>query len=161
MDDDVTGFVNIQYINPLLESTVTVLSTMAMIDAIPGKPALKSNDTPLGAVTGIIDLKSSEASGSLAISFSRPAILDITARMLGEQLDAIDDTVVDVVGEITNMITGNAKRIFSEHGLEFELTLPSTIVGQSQPIVHSAGGQPILLPFSSAAGDIFVEVCFS
>lgn len=115
----------------------------------------------MGVITGLIDLQSEQTRGSLAISFSQPAILDITARMLGEQLDSIDETVIDVVGEITNMITGNAKRIFSENGLEFELTLPSTIVGQDKPLVHSVEGKPIVLPFSSPAGDIFVEVCFS
>lgn len=152
---------NIQYINPLLESTVTVLSTMAMVDAVPGKPQLKTGDGPMGDITGLIDLQGRETRGSLAISFSRRAILDITARMLGEQLDTIDDTVIDVVGEITNMITGNAKRIFSENGLDFELTLPSTIVGRDQSIVHSVEGNPIVLPFSSPAGEIFVEVCFN
>lgn len=152
---------NVKYINPLLESTVTVLSTMAMIEATPGKPHLKANGLPLGEVTGLIDFKSDQAQGSLAISFSERAILDITKRLLGEQLDSIDETVVDVVGEITNMITGNAKRLFSEDGLDFELTLPSTLVGRSEPLQHSVKGQPIVLPFSSVAGDIYVEVCFA
>lgn len=152
---------NIKYINPLLESTVTVLSTMAMIEATPGKPSVKDGSTTLGDVTGLIDLKSEDTHGSLAIGFSKHAILDITARMLGEELDSIDETVIDVAGEITNMITGNAKRLFSESGLEFELTRPSTIVGLEQPLKHSVKGSTILLPFTCNAGNIYVEVCFA
>lgn len=151
---------NVKYINVLLESTVTVLSTMAMVDAKPGKPKVKSGQSPLGDVTGVIDLSGEAAQGSLAISFSKDAILDITEKMLGEESTSIDDTVVDVVGEITNMITGSAKRLFSEQGLEFDLTRPSTMVGQDTPIKHSVSGDPILLPLSTPAGDIYLELCF-
>lgn len=151
---------NVKYINVLLESTVSVLSTMAMVEATPGKPAVKSSQSPLGDITGIIDLSGQSAQGSLAISFSEAAILDITEKMLGEQSSAIDDTVVDVVGEITNMITGSAKRLFSEQGLEFDLTRPSTLVGQDQPLNHSVEGQPILLPLNTPAGEIYLELCF-
>ena len=81
--------------------------------------------------------------------------------MLGEHLNTIDDTVVDVVGEITNMVIGNAKRLYSEQGLEFALTLPSMSVGQEQPLKHSVMGTPIVLPFTTAAGDFYLELCFS
>ncbi len=112
-------------------------------------------------MTGRIDLNGEQTQGSLAISFSETAILDIMERMLGERSQSIDDTVVDVVGEITNMITGSAKRLFSEQGVEFNLTLPSTSIGQEHPLRHSVNGQPILLPFCTGAGKIYVEVCIA
>ncbi len=152
---------NVKYINPLLESTVTVLSTMAMVEVTPGKPSIKEGQQVLGDVTGMIDLAGDDVNGSLAISFTEPAILDITEKMLGESVNSIDDTVVDVVGEITNMITGSAKRIYSEQGMEFDLTLPSTMVGNSKPLQHSVKGEPIILPFNTNAGVFYVELCFS
>jgi chemotaxis protein CheX len=152
---------NVKYINPLLESTITVLSTMAMVSVTAGVPRVKKGDKPMGEVTAMIDLAGSEANGSLAISFSAPAILDITKKMLGDDLNSIDDTIVDVVGEITNMITGSAKRIYSDQGMEFDLTLPSMTVGQDSSIKHAVEGIPILLPFSTEAGEFFVELCFN
>ncbi len=152
---------NVKYINPLLESTVTVLSTMAMVDVTHGKPSLKSDAHPLGDITGMIDLAGKDAQGSLAISFSTAAILDITEKMLGETVDSINDTVIDVVGEITNMITGSAKRIYSEQGMEFDLTRPSMTIGTDEPLQHSVNGNPILLPFHTDAGKFYVELCFS
>ena len=128
---------NVKYINPLLESTVTVLSTMAMVEVTPGKPSIKKGKMPLGDVTAMIDLAGDQIQGSLAISFSKPAILDITEKMLGESVSSIDEVVIDVVGEITNMITGSAKRIYSEQGMEFDLTLPSMTVGNDTPLTHS------------------------
>lgn len=152
---------NVKYINPLLESTLTVLSTMAMVDAKAGKPSIKQGTNALGDVTGMIDLSGAEGSGSLAISFSASAILDITDKMLGEKIATINDVVIDVVGEITNMITGNAKRIYSEQGMDFNLTLPSTSVGSNQPLKHSVNGDTILLPFTTEAGEFFMELCFN
>lgn len=152
---------NVKHINPLLESTATVLSTMAMVEVTPGKPSVKESKQALGDVTGMIDLAGDDSNGSLSISFSEAAILSITQNMLGETLNEIDETVVDVVGEITNMITGSAKRIYSEQGMEFELTRPSMLVGQDQMIEHTVEGTTIVLPFSIEAGDFFVEVCFN
>ena len=81
--------------------------------------------------------------------------------MLGESLDSIDETVADVVGEITNMITGGAKRIYSEQGMEFDLTRPSTVIGKENPVQHTVEGTTILMPFSTSSGEFYVEVCFN
>jgi chemotaxis protein CheX len=150
----------VKYINPLLESTLSVLSTMAMVEAKMGKPSVKQGSNTLGDITGMIDLSGADANGSLAISFSQAAILDITNKMLGEKITTIDDTVIDAVGEITNMITGNAKRIYAEQGIDFNLTQPSTTLGYDLPLNHSVTGDIILLPFTTDAGKFFLEFCF-
>jgi chemotaxis protein CheX len=152
---------NVKYINPLLESTLSVLSTMAMIEAKPGKPSLKEGTHTLGDVTGLIDLsENGQTRASLAIGFSADAIYEIGKNMLGEEMTSIDDAAVDMVGELTNMITGAAKRIYAEQGLEFELTLPKTTVGSGTPIEHSVPGNAIVLPFSTGKGQLYVELCF-
>jgi len=151
---------NVKFMNPILESTLNVLSTMAMVEVSPGQPSVKTSELPLGDVTGLIDFKGDGMKGSLAISFSDKAIFDIGEKMLGDKMDTIDESVVDLVGEITNMITGSAKRIYSEQGIEFDLTIPKTLVGQDQTIKHSTEGQAIYLPFNTAAGEFFVEFCF-
>ena len=134
---------------------------MAMIEATPGKPTIKQGVNTLGDITGMIDLSGPEANSSLAISFSTAAILDITNKMLGEEITTIDDTVIDLVGEITNIITGNAKRLYSEQGMDFNLTLPSTHVGNDLPLNHSVSGDILVLPFTIDAGEFFLEFCFS
>jgi chemotaxis protein CheX len=148
-------------INPLLESTINVLTTMAMVDITSGKPCVKEHNGALGDISAIMDLTGSDKKGSLCISFSSAAILAISNNMLGEQLNSIDDTIADVVGEITNMITGSAKRIYSEQGIDFELTRPTTLIGNDQAIIHSVEGTTIVLPFAIEAGTFYVEVCFS
>jgi len=81
-------------------------------------------------------------------------------KMLGESLDSIDGTVRDVVGEITNMVSGGAKKVLSEKGYKFEMAIPTTITGKSHSITHKTKGAIIVVPFTTEAGNFFVEVCF-
>ncbi|MBL4827952.1 MAG: chemotaxis protein CheX [Spongiibacteraceae bacterium] len=151
---------NAKYINPLLESTVSVLSTMATVIAKPGKPFPKEGHTALGDITSMINLsENGQTKASLAISFSQEAALDIAQNMLGDRSDKIEPSTVDMVGELTNMITGSAKRLYADLGHDFELTLPHTCVGHDKPVKHSIDGETIVIPFSTNAGNFYVELC--
>ncbi|MES9965861.1 MAG: chemotaxis protein CheX [Sedimenticola sp.] len=150
-----------ELINPFLESIKDVLSTMANMEVTPGTPCLKNGNVAKGDVTGLIGLAGDGGKGSLAISFSEPVILEVTERMLGEKISHINETVTDCVGEITNIVTGGAKRILSEKGYEFDLAIPGVVAGKDHVISHRSKGNTILLPFTAGPGSFFVEVCFS
>lgn len=151
---------NIEFVNPFLVSTVKVLATMANTKATPGKPFIKTDKSARGDVTGIVGLRGAQAKGSLAITFTEPAILHIYAEMLGENAKEVDASVVDCVGEITNMITGGAKAILSEKGYKFELAIPTMIAGKDHAIFHKTMGKVICIPFETPAGSFSLEVCF-
>ncbi|MBA4374184.1 MAG: chemotaxis protein CheX [Thermodesulfovibrio sp.] len=150
---------NVEFINPFLESIIKVLATMANTEAIPGKPFLKSDKSAKGDVTGVIGLTGDKARGSLAITFTEPAVLHIISQMLGEEIKVVDGEVADGVGEITNMVTGGAKKILSEKGYIFSMAIPTTIIGKNHSISHQTNGRIVCIPFETAAGSFFVEVC--
>jgi chemotaxis protein CheX len=101
-----------------------------------------------------------QTKGTMAVTFTTPVILSITERMLGDKLDTIDDTVTDMVGELTNMVTGGAKKILSEKGYRFDMALPTVISGKDHVVTHISKGPIIVVPFSTEAGDFFVELSF-
>ncbi len=105
---------DVEFINPFLISIQNVLKTMAQLEAKPGTPALKTNEIACGDVTGLIGMAGKQTKGTLAITFSESTILEITKRMLGEEEKSINDTVTDMAGEITNMVTGGAKKLLNE-----------------------------------------------
>lgn len=151
---------NVEFVNPILESMLNVLATMAQLEARPGKPALKDGDVSHGEVSGIIGMVGARAKGSVAISFTRPVIFDIVRRMVGEEPTTIDETVTDLVGEITNMVSGGAMRILGERGYVFDMALPAVVSGKNHLIHHRSKGQKIILPFAVDTGEFFVELCF-
>ena len=94
---------DVRFINPFLEGTVTVIKTMAFLEPVAGKPYLKKDNLAKGDISGIIGL-TGKVRGSLALSFSEPCILKIVSNMLGEEMTGITGDIKDAVGEITNMI---------------------------------------------------------
>lgn len=149
-----------EFINPFLDSIVNVLETMAGVKVTPGKPHRKFEDAAAGDVTGLIGMASSEIRGSLAITFSSEAIFDVVKRMLGEEVREINSTVTDLVGEITNMVTGGAKRLLEEMGYDFDMAIPAVVAGKNHRISHKSGGPKIIIPFFIDAGKFYVEICF-
>ncbi len=149
-----------KFINPFSESLVNILATMAMLKVKPGSPAIKTDETAHGDVTGLIGMTGEQAKGSFAVTFTEPVILEITRRMLGEEVNVIDDTVTDMVGEITNMVTGGAKKFLSEKGYRFDMAIPAVIAGPNHLIRHTSGQPVIIVTFSTDAGEFFIETCF-
>ena len=149
-----------KFINPVLTSMVNVLSTMAQMEPKPGKPSLKDDSQARGVVSAVISMDGSKAKGSLAISFSKPVILDIVKRMLRQEVDEVDDMAKDLTGELSNMVLGGAKALLEEEGYDFGLSLPAVISGPDHVIEHAVDGPKILLPFTTDAGDFYVEICF-
>lgn len=148
------------FINPFLHAMINVLRTMCNLQPQVGKPILKEDNIARVVVTGFIDLMGEKTAGSMAISFSEPVAIDLVERMLGERPTKINSTVEDLVGEITNMVSGGAKKILSEEGYNFYLSQPVTFVGEGHKILHSVYGPKILIPFHVESGDFVVEVCF-
>ena len=152
---------NVKFINPLLESTIRVLNTMAFMEIEPGKPQIKKDKTVNGDVTGLIDLKGAGISGWMALSFEKATILGVVKNMLGDDLDDIDETVADCVGEITNMVTGGAKADYANLDIDIDLARPVVLVGRDQELECSQPGQSILLPFRAACGTLCLEFFFN
>jgi chemotaxis protein CheX len=119
------------------------------------------NDTAPGVVTGLIDMVCKETTGSLAISFSKPVVLEIAKNMLRINTEVIDDMVQALVGEMANMMAGGAKAIFEQQGYNFYLTLPSVLAGENHKIKHGIDGVTILFPFTTNAGEFYVEACLN
>jgi len=109
---------NVEFINPFLSSLINVLSTMAQTQLKPGKPRIKTDEIACGDVSGLIGMVGPQTRGSFSITFDEGLALTIMERMLGERPDTIDEEVTDMVGEITNMVTGGAKNLLGEKGVK-------------------------------------------
>jgi chemotaxis protein CheX len=152
---------NVAFINPFLEGMVNVLKTMAFTEPKPGKPFLKKHGEPSkGDVTGIVGL-TGPVKGSVAVSFSEAAILRVVSNMFGEEFTTINREVEDAVGELSNMICGDARRALGDQGYQFQASIPAVITGAGHKITHSVPGPSIVIPFTiDGEHKFFVEACF-
>lgn len=150
---------NVALINPFLKAAANVLKTMALTEPKPGKPFLKQkNELSQGDVTGVVGLTGT-VNGSFALSFSEPAILHVVSNMFGEPCQSINPEVEDAVGELSNMICGDARRLLQEAGYDFQGSIPVVISGKGHRICPAFPGPSIVMPFSISDGaSFFVEV---
>jgi len=149
---------DVRFINAFLNGTLNVLKTMAFVEPKPGKPYLKKDALASGDVSGIIGLTGS-ATGSMALSFSEGAIFKIVSNMLGEQIKKINNDITDAVGEITNMVSGAARKELEPLGLNVLAAIPTVVLGKGHSIKHVLGGPSIIIPFEIEEGPFVVDVC--
>ncbi|MFM2484773.1 chemotaxis protein CheX [Celerinatantimonas yamalensis] len=149
-----------KFVNPFLSSLLNVVSTMAQLDLKPQAPRLKKDDVARGDVSGVIGMIGPTTKGSFSISFDKSLALEVMSRMVGERPASINAEVTDMVGEITNMVTGGAKRLLAVQGYEFNMATPIVVAGPGHTIQHKTDGPKILMEFSSDFGGATIEICF-
>ena len=148
---------DVQLINPFIEATINVLTTMARITPQASAPQLKVDNRTWGIVTGVIGMAGDKVSGNLCVSFDKESALEIVGNMFGEPFTAINEEIVDAVGEITNMITGGTKKLLAEKGYKFEMATPMMIKGRDVELRFLGGSPVIQVPFATSKGKFVVE----
>ena len=149
-----------EFVNPFLVSLLHVISTMAQLDLKAGAPRKKNDELARGDVSGLIGMVGPQTRGSFSITFDKGLALEIMRRMLGEAPETINEEVTDMVGEITNMDTGGAKRMLAEKGYDFNMASPVVVSGPSHTISHKTDSTKLLMPFESEYGRATIEICF-
>lgn len=152
--------INVEFINPFIEATRTVFQTMAGIAVERKRLFLKNDYQMLGDISGVMGLSGS-ASGSVVISLPTRLAIEMVSKMLGEAPgETLTPEVSDGVGEIINMISGQAKASLAKTKYHFQISIPTVVMGEHHEITHRQGTPNIVVLFESEAGDTFaIQVC--
>lgn len=144
-------------INPFINATLNVLETMAFTKPETGKPYLKKDDVAQGDVSGVIGF-TGETNGTVTITFNELCILKIVSNMFGEEMKEINSEIADAVGELTNMISGQARKELEELGKVYSGAIPSVISGKNHKLESMTKGPKIVIPFKTDTGSFTIEV---
>jgi chemotaxis protein CheX len=159
--DVVRSLIDVRFVNPIVNTVVEVLKTMAQVELRMGTPSVRKvgeKGTSQGDISGIIAVTSNSFSGALAITYQKSLILKIFSTMMSEPKAEIDEEVQDAVMELTNIIFGNARRDLNLQGHSISPAIPSVITGSPHEIRHSSKGFRLCIPFASDFGEAFLEV---
>ncbi len=148
---------DVKLINPFINATENVLGTMAFVESKAGKPYLKKDDVARGDVSGVIGF-TGETNGTLSVTFDELCILKIVSSMFGEEMTEINDEIADAVGELTNMISGQARKELEEIGKKYQAAIPTVVTGKNHKLESMTKGPKIAIPFKTDAGSFTVEV---
>lgn len=107
----------------------------------------------LTAVIGV----SGNLQGNVLYGFSNGSAYEVVSVMMGENVTELDEIALSALGEIANMITGNASTILSSQGYTCDIS-PPVIVEPAGSRFTTTGGQAILVRFSSDLGELNIRI---
>ncbi len=143
------------YIPPIMKSLTHVFSTMLNLNVELGKATLSPDPTAAHDVSAIIGF-SGEYRGSLVLAFPTVVAERVVALFIGEETSPESDDFSDAIGELANMVAGNAKVGFE--GRKVMISCPSVIMGASHRIRQSKDMPVVQIPADCECGKFIIEV---
>ena len=109
--------------------------------ALCGTPHLALTDRPeISDYTGVIQV-SGKRTGLVAFTAPKSMLSVMLMRM--QEPDMSHENLCDLVGEIANTLSGNARRDF---GHQFNISVPSVVAGRDTAVDYPPDSRPIVIP---------------
>lgn len=150
-----------QLVNMIRNATLEVFSTMLGSELQPGE-AFLDNSTP-GPKEGVVALigLAGEWAGSGILCCKAETARQISGLLLMQEFAAVDEEVLDAVGEVTNMIFGNVKTALEEETGPMGLSIPTVIYGRNFSTRSVGRTAWSVVPFHLANSPLEVQLCLT
>jgi chemotaxis protein CheX len=145
---------SVKLIMPFVNSTINVFTTMTKIKPEISAPHLKEDAHMTYDVSGIIGF-SGEIVGSVVVSFQLATAQSLVNALVGMEVDPQSLDFTDAIGELANMIAGNAKK---DLGLMASIGVSNVLIGHGHTIGRLSAVPCVVIPCHTSAGDFAVEV---
>lgn len=145
---------DIRYINPFLSAVKNIFETMIDLTFSLGKPSLKKDNETSYDISGIIGI-SGEVAGCVVVSFPESVALRLASALLDQEIQTVDGDCTDAIGEIANMIAGDAKKDFPQG--DTTISVPSVVIGKHK-VAYPKGVPIISIPCSMDVGAFSIDV---
>ena len=143
--------INVNHVNPFIMAAMHTFSTMLTVKLDPEKPVLKHHAGDLQDISGIVGL-SGKVVGSISLCFQETVALKIVSKFIGEDINELDATVTDAIGELTNISAGYAKKDLVE--FKIEISLSTVVTGIGHKVFEPKDASTIIIPFRSPLGKL-------
>ena len=147
---------DVRFLNPFVESVFVVLEAELSIGAQRGELSLRRSAYTTDEVTVAVYL-TGQVQGVVLYGMSEKTALEIVSQILGEKFEYLDDLAQSGIGELGNVITGQASVRLSEAGYESKLSPPKVIL-QKSAMISNVDFDRILVPVKTEIGEIIVQI---
>lgn len=129
--------VNVDYINPFIAASKSVLKEICGIDVNLGKPYITKSVFEGDKFLIIVGI-TGQLKGQVILGMADDTACDIASHMMmGMPVLELNDMAASAISELSNMILGNTATIFSTQGKIIDITPPSICVGKDIEITVS------------------------
>lgn len=136
----------------------TVMSTFEMIcGEEPNRLGRSEDNSQCDGMTGIISLVG-DVSWSLLLCLPRETSVAMASKFAGFEIPFDSSDMGDVVGELANVLAGDAAARLEAQGIKVNLSLPTVARGKEIDFMLPAGIACTRLDFSSVEGLFWAKV---
>ncbi len=147
------------FITPFIASIQNVFSTMMQLPVTIGEPRLKESSGTSYDVSGIIGM-SGDVVGSVVLSFPKATAQRLVTLFTGTEMTADNPDFPDAIGELANMVSGNAKGQFAGKK-KVTISCPSVVIGPDHTVARPKDLPCIVFPCTTDCGEFVVEVAIA
>ena len=145
------------YINPFLNAAYNVIKDIAGVEATKGELSLGSSPIKGDEVNVVIGV-TGDLTGQIIFCLTEKTALVLASKMLFTlATDTFDELAKSAIGELGNMIIGNAVTELAEKGFICDLTPPALFIGKNVT-VSTAVSQFLVIPFQTNFGKLDINV---
>jgi chemotaxis protein CheX len=150
---EIAGFVRV--------ATLEVFSTMLGVEIEAGPERFE--DSPPAIADGVLSLVGMAGvwTGAGSISCSALFARRICSLLLMTEADAVNEEVLDAVGEVANMIIGNLKTAVEERVGPIGLSIPTVIYGRNFTSRSIGKNDWVVVPFVCEGEALDIRVCLA
>jgi chemotaxis protein CheX len=148
----------VEYINPFVEATYSVLQEVTQLDVKRGDLYLKNSSMKIMGVAALVGL-AGDVEGRVLFDMTKQTALKIVEIMNGgEKFTTLDEMAKATITELANMITGQAVTKLHSLGFKFDLTPPALFSGENMEISNTLAVEALIVPMDLGSDIGRVEV---
>lgn len=136
---------NAEHINPFISVSCDILKQVCNIDARRGQIYIKKSSFQADRVIILVGLAGT-IRGQVFFSMEENVACSIaSAMMMGMPVQELDEMSKSAIAELGNMILGNVATVFSNSGINIDITTPTVMVG-SNISISTKSSQTVCIP---------------
>lgn len=148
---------NVKFLSPFVEAAFAVLEAEVGIGtAQRGGLTLQRSACTTNDVTALISIVG-QIQGVALYGMSQDMALKIVSQILGQAFAELDELAQSGIGELANVITGQASKRLAEAGYEAKISPPTLILGKGI-LVSTLDFDRIQVPVLTPLGEIQIHL---
>lgn len=147
--------VKAEHVNPFILATMEMFKKMMLVEATPGKIALKKDARLSYDISGVIGL-SGGARGTVALCFPKEVAVKTANKFMQSDYADLGEEVASAIGELANIVAGRAKQGLEQ--FKISISLPSVILGPAHRILEPKDALSFIIPFETELGKFELAV---
>lgn len=132
---------DVRYINPFIDSFIDIMPQLGVGNIKKGKLSVKNKSIDSIGVLILIGIVG-DLKGNIIYGVTMESAKNIASKMMmGMPVEELNEMAQSAISEMTNMVTARACTLFSEEGVNIEISTPTLMYGKFKA---TAGSDKIL-----------------